>query len=134
MRQKLTVLAVASLLFTAFVVVSLVADTGSKTYTGYLADNLCVRSGIAADGANMATNPEKHTVACALMKPCVASGYTLLMKNPSGKFDSYPLDDKGNTLAVSYLKKTKKTDNILVTISGTMKDNMLQVKSIEDAR
>jgi hypothetical protein len=68
------------------------------------------------------------------MKPCIESGYTLLVKNSSGNFDSLALDKKGNKLAVKYLKKTDKTDNIHVTITGTVMDNMIQVDRITDAQ
>jgi hypothetical protein len=108
--------------------VSVLADT----YTGYLADIKCVEKGTAADGANMSTNPEDHTVMCALMKPCIRSGYTLLVKNASGTYDSFPLDKRGNKMAVEYLRSTKKMDNILVNINGSMAGGNIQVESIEE--
>lgn len=134
MRHKILILSFLLLVLAASFSIS--AFAGSRAYTGYLADNLCVESGVAADGADMATNPGDHTVGCALMKPCIESGYTLLIENSSGTFDSLPLDDKGNRKAVRYLKKLEragKEDNILVSISGTVRDNKLQVERIEDA-
>jgi hypothetical protein len=133
MIRKIFILTIALVLFTGLSLVSAFADEGAHTHTGILADILCVDSGFAADGADMANNPENHTVMCALMKPCIASGYTLLVKNSSGSFDSFPLDAKGNKMAVKYLKKTKNKDNILVDIKGTEKGNMIQVESIMDA-
>ena len=134
MKQKISLIMVAFVFVMFFSMFSAVAVQGAQTYIGYLADILCVDSGTAADGANMAMNPQDHTVMCALMKPCIKSGYTLLVKNPSGGFDSLPLNKKGNKLAVKYLKNTDKTDNIYVTITGTMMDNMIQVDGITDAQ
>ncbi len=132
MKHKILILMAAVIVFIGMGTASILAECGSKTYTGYLADLLCVNSGFAADGANMATNPEKHTVYCALMEPCIASGYTLLVKNSAGGFDSYHLDDRGNRLAVNYLRKTQKKDNILVRIKGSMENNTINVESIQE--
>jgi len=132
MKHRMTILMAAVIVFMGMGAASVLAEWDSQTYTGYLADLLCVNSGFAADGANMATNPEKHTVYCALMKPCIASGYTLLVKNSAGGFDSYPLDDRGNQLAVKYLRKTQKKDNILVRIKGSMVNNTINVEGIQE--
>jgi len=134
MKKKFALIMAAFVVVVFSTMISAAAATGAQTYTGYMADILCVDSGTAADGANMATNPENHTVMCALMKPCIKSGYTLLVKNSSGSFDSLPLDKKGNKLAVKYLKNTDKTDNIYVNITGTMMNNMIQVDGITDAQ
>ena len=134
MKKKFSLILVTFVAVMFSSMVSTVTVSGAQTFTGYLADILCVDSGTAADGANMATNPEDHTVMCALMKPCIESGYTLLVKNSSGGFDSLPLDKKGNKLAVKYLKKTDKIDNIYVTITGTVMDNMIQVDRITDTQ
>jgi hypothetical protein len=131
MRKKIIAAAAALLIITAFAAVSSFADT--ETFTGFLADNLCLESGTAADGANMNTNPEDHTVMCALMKPCIQSGYSVLVRNSSGGFDAIPLDKKGNRMAVKFIKGMDRNDNIYVQVTGTMKDNMLQVTAIEDA-
>ena len=40
---------------------------------------------------------------CALMEPCIDSGYSVLVKNESGGFDAYKLDRKGNRMAVEFL-------------------------------
>ena len=134
MKQKFSLMMVVLVVVMFSSMISAVAAPGAQTHTGYLADILCVDSGTAADGAIMATNPEDHTVMCALMKPCIESGYTLLVKNSSGGFDSLPLDKKGNKLAVKYLKNTDKIDNIYVTITGTLMDNVIQVDRITDAQ
>ncbi len=133
MKRKIFTLAVTMIIFSSLSLVSAFADEGIHTQTGLSADILCVDSGVAADGADMVNSPEDHTVMCALMKPCIASGYTLLVKNSSSVYDSFPLDAKGNKMNVKYLKKTKKKDNILVDIKGTVKGNTIQVESIMDA-
>jgi hypothetical protein len=133
MRRKIYILAITFILFTGLSLVSAFADDGSHTHTGILVDILCFDSGFAADGADMANNPEDHTVMCALMKPCISSGYTLLVQNSSGSYESFPLDAKGNKMVVKYLKKTKKKDNTLVHIKGTLKGNTIQAETIMDA-
>lgn len=131
MRKRLFAAAAALLIFTAFAAVSALADT--ETFTGYLADNLCLESGVAGDGANMNTNPEDHTKMCALMKPCIRSGYSVLVKNSSGGFDAVPLNKKGNKMAVKFIENLHRTDNLYVHVTGMMKDGTLQVSEIEDA-
>ena len=62
MRKRMIAAAAALLIFTAFAAVSALADT--ETFTGYLADNLCLESGVAGDGANMNTNRQRMDGAC----------------------------------------------------------------------
>ena len=102
---------------------------------GYLSDNACWgnKDGIAVDGANLKTNPEKHTVACLTAKGCAASGYGLLKKGADGTYTMTKFDKKGNKLAMALLKKTKKTDNYYVEVKGTESKGMLKVKAIEEA-
>ena len=37
-----------------------------------------IRNILPTDGANMKTNPENHSVMCALMPPCIASNYSII--------------------------------------------------------
>ncbi|UCB45765.1 MAG: hypothetical protein JSV25_16440 [Spirochaetota bacterium] len=105
----------------------------NKTWTGVVADNLCIQMDFAADGADMANNPEQHTTYCALMKPCIDSGYSVMVKNGSGGYDSYPLDTKGNKLALKYFENTNKKDNHILQVSGTILSNdTIKVKRIEE--
>lgn len=131
MRKKITGAAIVLFLFTALTAVSVSA--GNRTLNGYLADNLCIRSGFAADGANMGINPEDHTVACALMKPCIDSGYAVMVRNGSGGFDVYRLDQRGNRLAVDFLRNLDREADISVRATGNLRGDTLRVHSIEDA-
>jgi hypothetical protein len=130
MKRKISILSAAVLLIAMVSAAS--AFAADETFTGYLADNLCIESGTAADDANMKTNPEDHTVMCALMKPCIKSGYAVMVKNGSG-FDVYKLDKKGNKMAVKYLKSLGEGDNIYVTVVGNRMGDTITVKEIKKA-
>ena len=132
MKHKITIVAIAVLILAALAAITLNAETGEK-FTGYLADNLCLEGGTAADGANMRTNPEDHTVMCALMKPCIDSGYSVLVKNGSGGFDTYMLDKRGNRKAEAFLKDLHREDDIYVHVMGTLKGDTIRVTDIKDA-
>jgi hypothetical protein len=84
MKKKFIVITAALFIITALSAAFLFA--GNEMFTGYLADNLCIDHGVAADGANMKTNPEDHTVHCALIEPCIDSGFAVMVKNGSGEF------------------------------------------------
>jgi hypothetical protein len=131
MKQKLVVLTMAVFIITALSAAFLFA--GNKEFTGYLADNLCIDNGFAADGANMKTNPENHTVMCALMEPCIDSGFALLVENGMGEFDVYKLDSKGNKMAVEFLEGLDRKDNIYVQITGSLRAGRIRVQEINDA-
>ena len=130
MKQKLLVFTVSLFIITALGAALLFA--GNEEFTGYLADNLCIENGFAADGANMKTNPEGHTVMCALMEPCIDSGFAVMLKNGSGEFDVYKLDKKGNKMAVEFLEGLDRDDDINVQITGSMKAGRIRVKEIND--
>jgi hypothetical protein len=132
MRHKITIVAIAIFILAALGAVSLYAGA-NETFTGYLADNLCIESGTAADGANMRTNPEDHTVKCALMKPCVESGYAVMVKNGSGEFDVYKLDKKGNKKAVAFFENLHREADLYVHVTGTLKGDTIKVTDIKDA-
>lgn len=131
MKQKLVVLAAALFILTALSAAFLFA--GNEEFTGYLADNRCIDKGVSADGANMKTNPEDHTVMCALMQPCIDSGFAVMVKNGSGEFDVYKLDKKGNKMAVEFLEELDRGDDINVQITGSLKAGRIMVKEINDA-
>ena len=58
MKRKFSLIMIVFVVFMFSSMISAVAVQGAQTYTGYLADILCVDGGTAADGANMETNPE----------------------------------------------------------------------------
>jgi hypothetical protein len=109
----------------------------SEVYKGYLADVLCATSpnGIANDGTNMKTEPEKHTLGCALAPPCAASGYGLEINEGtamSKNYVFYKFDQKGNDLAAKILKNTKKKDHLSVEVKGMKEKGMIKVISMKE--
>jgi hypothetical protein len=106
----------------------------AKNHVGYLADVLCGQKGVSAFGSNLITNPEKHTVACMKMPPCEASGYGIYMKDAkSGKYVFYKFDEKGTELAKGLLKNTKKANNMLIKVEGTLDEDTIIVENIIEA-
>jgi len=109
------------------------AQTKSKEFTGYLSDVACATKAMAGDGADLTTNPEKHTVACLKMPACMASGYGILIKEAkSGKYVFIKFDQKGNEMAKKMLEATKRTDNMKIKVMGTKSKGMIKVKSITE--
>jgi hypothetical protein len=105
----------------------ILAQMKSKDLTGYLSDVACGTKGIAGDGANLATHPEKHTVACMKMPACMSSGYGILIKAKSGEYTFVKFDQKGNEMAKKLLEATKKTDNMKIKAQGM---RMIEVEKI----
>jgi hypothetical protein len=81
----------------------------------------------------MKTNPEDHTVMCALMKPCIDSGYAVMVKNGSGEFDVYKLDKRGNKKAEDFIRNLNREADIYVHVVGTLKGDTIRVSEIKDA-
>ena len=81
----------------------------------------------------MKTNPEDHTVMCALMEPCIDSGFAVLVENGMGEFDVYKLDRKGNKMAVEFLEGLDREDDIYVQITGSLRAGRIRVQEINDA-
>ena len=104
--------------------------TGEKTYKGYLADKMCgtgfTKSGDAKKAAEKA---KKHTKDCALEENCKASGYGLIIGAKFHKFN-----DAGDKLALDYLNKTKRENNLIVQVKGTMDGDMINVSSLKDSK
>ncbi len=110
------VLLIASVVFAA-------GRRENTTLTGYLIDNAC--------GVKNAGDAEKikgHTKACALMPPCVKSGYAVYA---DGKL--YKLDKAGNAKAEALLKSSKNDKEIKVTIDGEKEGDEIRVKSITES-
>jgi hypothetical protein len=70
------------------------------------------------------SNPDKHTVKCALS--CEDGGYGILTAD--GKY--LKLDDAGNKKAAAALQATKKTDHIRATVEGTVSGDQIKVSSL----
>ena len=79
------------------------------------------------------SNPEDHTVMCALMKPCIESGYSVLVTNGSGGYDAIKLDNRSNKKAEEYIRDLHQEDDIYVHVTGTMRGDTLKVTEIKEA-
>jgi hypothetical protein len=103
---------------------------GEKSFKGYLADKMC-GSGFtkSGDAKTAAAKAKKHTKDCALEENCAASGYGLII---GGKFHKF--NDAGDKLAMDYLHKTKRENNLLVQVKGTMDGDNIDVVSLADAK
>jgi len=91
--------------------------------TGYIIDNAC-----AAKNASDMEKIKEHSRACALMPPCVKSGYAVYA---DGKL--YKLDKAGNTKAEALLKGSKGEKGIKVKVEGSLNDDVITVTSLSEA-
>jgi hypothetical protein len=104
---------------------------GPKAYAGYLVCQKCGLAGkCAEDNINLAVNPEKHTLKCDKMAGCVVSGFGIEVKQGGG-YKYYRFDAGGSAMALdNVIYMTKKADNLLVEVRGTVKGNTIEVESI----
>ncbi len=96
-----------------------IAEPVAIELTGYLIDKCC--SGTI--------DPAKHTLKCLQMESCAATGYGILVQQIKGSLKFYKFDLKGHNLAVEYVKKATKKDNITITVKGTWDGDILKVSS-----
>ena len=83
-----------------------------------LIDSQCVEK------EKVRSNPDKHTVKCALS--CVDGGYGILTSE--GKYLKF--DDAGNKKALAALHATKKTDSVRATVEGTVAGDEIKVTNL----
>jgi len=69
-------------------------------------------------------NPDAHPTSCALK--CADSGYGIY--TAEGQW--LKLDKAGNRAAVAALQKTKRADHLRANVEGTLKGDVIQVKSL----
>jgi hypothetical protein len=118
----------ALVLSTAVAISGFAAD---MTYKGYLADKFCGVAGTGKmDGSDLVNAPGDHTVACQIA--CASGGYGMMIKD-GATYKFTPFDAKGNEMAATILKTTKKTKGPTVTAMGVMKDGVLQVTSLMES-
>ena len=98
-----------------------------EAITGILQDKAC--SGKSLKDSDPYAAASKHTKTCALMGPCAGSGFGVITKE--GKFVKF--DASGDEQAKALLEKTSKKDNLVVSVEGQMKGDVLEVKSIKEA-
>ena len=104
-------------------------STADKSFTGYVVDKMCGTGMAKKDMKTAMERARKHTKECALEDDCAASGYGLMM---DGKFVKF--DEKGDKLAAEFFNKSKKKNDFLADVNGTMKGDMINVASIADAK
>ena len=135
MKTKILIVAVVVIAFAALSAgVLLARDTKGMTYKGWLVDQLCAGApnSIAADGVDLKMNPELHSLQCALMPPCIASGYGIYVKNESGTYDYIKFNKNGSKLAEEYLRNISKENRISVEVTGTMMGDTIRVKTLSE--
>ena len=104
-------------LFAVALLLTMPLAARADTWKGVsLVDNDC-RNNVKGD-------PDAHPTACALK--CAKSGYGVFTAD--GKW--LMLDDAGNKAAVAALQKTKKADHLRADVEGTLKGEVIQVKSL----
>ena len=131
MKTKFIAIAV-TIFVVALLSTALVFAADGKTYKGWVVDQLCASKGIAADKTDLKTSPQNHTVMCALMPPCIASGYGIYVDKGDGSFEYYKLDKKGSDLALGILKNETKKDHVQLEVNGTLKGDTFQVKTLKE--
>jgi hypothetical protein len=95
------------------------------TYTGVLIDNMCAQKFMSKDDPEGAA--ASHPKSCALSPACAASGFCIITGKKQIKFD-----DASNKMAKEYLEK--KDSVTKVTVTGTLKNDVLSVKTIDAAK
>jgi hypothetical protein len=85
----------------------------AETWTGTVVDVMCKNNDLAG-----------HTKECAIS--CSKSGYGIVLAD--GKFIKF--DERGNAKALAALKASSKEKDLKAKVSGTLKDDVLQVDSI----
>ncbi|MBP0961608.1 MAG: hypothetical protein J5864_05645 [Oscillospiraceae bacterium] len=93
-----------------------------ESFTGILIDEDC--SDFEA--------PPEHDLPCMLMDECRASGYGLDIQGDDGTWHFYMFDDKGKALAWDYLIQTDRMSELWVTVTGTLKDDIIYVETFEE--
>lgn len=86
----------------------------AETWTGTVVDLMCKNNDLSS-----------HTKDCALT--CSKSGYGLVLAD--GKFIKF--DERGNAKALAAIKATHKDKDLKAKVTGTLKDDLIQVENIE---
>lgn len=103
---------------------SMLGLAGPETKTGVVMDAAC--------GARVAANAEKtakHTVACALMESCKASGFGLILEGRFLKFDP-----AGDEQALKLLEAAKVRENFRAEVTGEFSEDDIKVSAMKAAK
>lgn len=85
----------------------------AESWSGTVVDVMCKNNDLA-----------NHTKECALK--CANSGYGIVLAD--GKFIKF--DERGNAKALKALKATSKEKDLKAKVTGTLKDDVIQVESV----
>jgi hypothetical protein len=86
----------------------------AETWTGTVVDVMCKNNDLAS-----------HTRECAVS--CAKSGYGIVLAD--GRFIKF--DERGNVKALAALKATSKDKELKAKVTGALKDEVIQVESIQ---
>jgi hypothetical protein len=120
-----TIYSFAALIVALSFAAIITAQDKDVSLTGYVIDKAC--SAGAVKKADPMAAVADHTKKCALMEPCVKSGYGVFA---DGKY--YEFDAKGNELAKSLIDSTSKEKGIKVKVMGKVSGTQLAVTSISE--
>jgi hypothetical protein len=105
---------VKRIIFASCSVLTFAAMAAAETWTGTIVDVMCKGKDLSS-----------HTAKCAVS--CSKSGYGLVLGD--GKFVKF--NEGGNAKALKALKATTKENDLKAKVSGSLKDDVIQVESIE---
>jgi hypothetical protein len=132
-RNKVVAIAAMVFSLSLLTVGTIYAASGkTTTYRGWVVDQLCASKGTAFDKTDLSANPQNHTVGCALMPPCIESGYGIYIDKGDGSFEFYKLDKNGSDLALKILKSETKKDHIQLEVGGKLAGDTIQVKTLKE--
>lgn len=86
----------------------------AETWSGTVVDVMCKKNDLAS-----------HTRDCAIS--CAKSGYGIVLAD--GRFVKF--DERGNVRALAALKASSKDKDLKAKVTGTLKEDVIQVDSIE---
>lgn len=92
----------------------------AETINGILVDKACA-------GELDYAGAKEHSKDCAMMDDCKKSGFGVVTAD--GKFLKF--DAAGDKQAIEALEATEKTDDITVTVDGTVDGKMIKVTSLK---
>ena len=97
-----------------------------ESYYGVVICSDCVNSSMHSE------TPPEHTIDCCLMDSCIASGFGVAV-NQNGKWVFYLFDENGQAQALSYLRKTTRTEQLYVSVTGNYDGRYLYVNGFQEA-
>ena len=110
----------------AFLIVLRAQTPKTVTLNGYIIDNAC--AGGMAKKATLGESVKTHKTSCALMPPCVTSGYAVY--TAEGKL--YKFDKAGNDQAEALLKDTETKAGVKVEVEGTLDGDTIKVTKLAE--